>query len=195
MLKQKNLISLAIATLAVVVIALAVQHSRKPVSDFSEQAAPLVAGLADHLNDVSRLLVTTANKNTVVTLVKKDGVWTVAEKGGYPADLGKLREYLLKLAESKLVEKKTARQSATRISVFPTSAIRRPRGSQSALMALLRRSRSLPVSTTRRVAAPMCAEVARSRAGWLAEISSPTRSRPTGCARIWRTSLPSASPR
>lgn len=109
MLKQKNLISLAIATLAVVVIALAVQHSRKPVSDFSEQAAPLVAGLADHLNDVSRLLVTTANKNTVVTLVKKDGVWTVAEKGGYPADLGKLREYLLKLAESKLVEKKTAK--------------------------------------------------------------------------------------
>ena len=90
MLKQKNLISLASATLAVVVIALAVQHSRKPVSDFSEQAAPLVAGLADHLNDVSRLLVTTANKNTVVTLVKKDGVWTVAEKGGYPADLGQL---------------------------------------------------------------------------------------------------------
>ncbi len=109
MLKQKNLISLAIATLAIVIIALAVQHSRKPVSDFSEQAAPLVAGLADHLNDVSRLLVTTANKNTVVTLVRKDGIWTVAEKGGYPADLGKLREYLLKVADAKLVEKKTAK--------------------------------------------------------------------------------------
>ena len=109
MLKQKNLIGLGIATLAVVVIALAVQNSRKPVSDFSEQAVPLVAGLADHLNDVSRLVVTTANKNTVVTLARQDGNWVVAEKGGYAADVGKLREYLLKLADAKLVEKKTAK--------------------------------------------------------------------------------------
>ena len=33
----------------------------------------------------------------------------MAEKGGYPADLGKLREYLLKVANAKLVEKKTAK--------------------------------------------------------------------------------------
>src|SRR5690606_38699274 len=104
MLKQKNLIGLGIATLAVVVIAYAVQHSRKPVSNFSNQAVPLVADLADHLNDVSRLVVTTANKNVAVSLDKKDDIWTVAEKGGYPADLGKLREYLLKVADAKLVE-------------------------------------------------------------------------------------------
>ncbi len=109
MMNQKNLIGLAAATLAVVVVAFAVQHSRKPVSDFSDQAGPLVAGLGDHLNDVSRVVVTTANKKTAVTLGKKDGVWTVAEKGGYPADLGKLREYLLKVANAKLVEKKTAK--------------------------------------------------------------------------------------
>ncbi len=109
MMNQKNLIGLAVATLAVVVVAFAAQHSRKPVSDFSDQAGPLVAGLGDHINDVSRMVVTTANKKTAVTLDKKDGVWTVAEKGGYPADLGKLREYLLKVADAKLVERKTAK--------------------------------------------------------------------------------------
>ncbi len=108
-MNQKNLLGLGIAALAVVVVAFAVQHSRKPVSDFSDQAGSLVASLGDHVNDVSRMVVTTANKKIDVTLDRKDGIWTVVEKGGYPADLGKLREYLLKLADAKLVEKKTAK--------------------------------------------------------------------------------------
>ncbi|MEP6881320.1 MAG: DUF4340 domain-containing protein [Dokdonella sp.] len=109
MMNQKSLIGLGVATLAVVVVAFAVQHARKPVSDFSEQAGSLVADLGNHVNDVNRLVVTTANKNVAVTLAKKDGTWTIAEKGGYAADLGKLREYLLKVADAKLVEKKTAK--------------------------------------------------------------------------------------
>lgn len=109
MMDQKNLMGLGVATLVVVIAAFAVQHSRKPVSDFSDQAGPLVADLGNHVNDVSRMVLTTANKKVDVTLDKKDGVWTVAEKGGYPADLGKLREYLLKVADAKLVEKKTAK--------------------------------------------------------------------------------------
>ena len=109
MMNQKSLIGLGVATLAVVVVAYAVQHSRKPVSDFSDQAGPLVADLANHVNDVSRMVVTSANKKVDVTLDKKDGIWRVVEKGGYPADLGKLREYLLKVADAKLVEKKTAK--------------------------------------------------------------------------------------
>lgn len=109
MINMKNVIWLSVATLAVGIVALAVQQSREPVSNFSDQARPLVADLADHVNDVSRMVMTTANKKVVVTLDKKDGIWTVAEKGNYPADLGKLREYLLKLADTKLVEKKTAK--------------------------------------------------------------------------------------
>ena len=34
--------------------------------------------------------------------------WTLAEKGGYRADTGKLREFLLKLADAKLIEQKTS---------------------------------------------------------------------------------------
>ncbi len=109
MMNQKNLIGLGVATLAVIAVAFGVQHARKPVSAFSDQAGTLVADLGNHLNDVSRIVVTTANKNVALTLSKKDGTWTIAEKGGYAADLGKLREYLLKLADAKLIEKKTAK--------------------------------------------------------------------------------------
>ena len=109
MMNQKSLIGLGVATVAVIAVAFAVQHARKPVSDFSEQAGALVADLGNHVNDVNRMVVTTANKTVTVTLAKKDGAWTVAEKGGYAADLGKLREYLLKVADAKLVEKKTAK--------------------------------------------------------------------------------------
>lgn len=109
MINMKNVIWLSVATLAVGIVAFAVQQSREPVSNFSDQAGPLVADLADHVNDVSRMVMTTANNKIVVTLDKKDGVWTVAEKGNYPADMGKLRQYLLKLADAKLVEKKTAK--------------------------------------------------------------------------------------
>ncbi len=109
MVNQKNLIGLGVATLAILAIAFAIQHSRKPVSDFSEQAGPLVVDIGDHINAISRFVVTSANKKVDVTLENKEGLWSVAEKGGYPADLGKLREYLLKVAEAKLIEKKTAK--------------------------------------------------------------------------------------
>ncbi|HET9032324.1 MAG TPA: DUF4340 domain-containing protein [Dokdonella sp.] len=109
MVNQKALIGLGVATVVIIAVAFAVQHSRKPVRDFSEQAGPLVADLGDHINDVSRLVVTSANKKIDVTLDNKDGKWVVAEKGGYPADLGKLREYLLKVADARLIEKKTAK--------------------------------------------------------------------------------------
>jgi hypothetical protein len=108
-MNQKNLIGLGLATLAIVVVAFFVNRSREPVDDFSAQAGALAAGLGDHVNDVKRMLVTMANKRVVVTLENKGDGWKVMDKGGYPADTGKLREYLLKVADAKLVEKKTAK--------------------------------------------------------------------------------------
>jgi hypothetical protein len=108
-MKQKNLMGLGLATLAIVVVAFLVDRSREPVDDFSAQAGALVAGLGDHLNDVNRMTVTMPNKRVVVTLENKGDGWKVMEKGGYPADTGKLREYLLKVADARLIEKKTAK--------------------------------------------------------------------------------------
>lgn len=107
-MNQKTLIGLGLAAVVAVVAALAINHSRKPVSDLSAQAGPLVPNLREHVNDVSKLGLTGANKQALVTLERTDGGWKVAQKGGYPADVSKLREYLLKLADANLIERKTA---------------------------------------------------------------------------------------
>lgn len=107
-MNQKTLIGLGIASTIAVIAALVINHSRKPVSDLSAQAAELAPGLRDHVNEVSKLSVTGGNNQTLTTLERTDAGWKVVEKGGYPADVGKLREYLLKLADASLVERKTS---------------------------------------------------------------------------------------
>jgi hypothetical protein len=123
-MNQKNLIGLGLATLAIVVVAFFVNRSRQPVDDFSAQAGTLAAGLGDHVNDVNRMVVTLANKRVAVTLENKGDGWKVTEKGGYPADIGKMREYLLKVADAKLIERKTAK--ADRYSELGLSDISSP---------------------------------------------------------------------
>ena len=108
MMNQRSLIRLGAVTVVAVVAALAINHSRQPVSEFSKRATALVEGLGEHVNDVSGVTVSTANGQKAVILERAQSGWTVKEKGSYPADTGKLREYLLKLADANLIEKKTA---------------------------------------------------------------------------------------
>lgn len=68
-------------------------------------AAP---GLEEQINDLSTVRLTGAGAKPIATLVRTDKGWIVTEKDGYPADVGKLREFLLKLLDSHLVEAKTA---------------------------------------------------------------------------------------
>lgn len=51
------------------------------------------------------------NKDGVVetaSILREAGVWRVAEQNGYPADTGKVRDFILSLAELTLVEAKTS---------------------------------------------------------------------------------------
>lgn len=107
-MNQKTLIGLAIAALLALIAAVALNHTQKPVTESGEATAYLAPGLRDHLNDVDKIVVTGAGDKTIATLTRgKDG-WGVAEKGGFPVDTGKLREFLFKLADAKQVEQKTA---------------------------------------------------------------------------------------
>lgn len=108
MMSKHSLIKLGVVTLVAVIAAFAINRSRQPVSEFSNRATPLVAGLGDRVNDVNRLVLTTANAGKVVELVRGEKGWSVQERGGYAADVGKLREYLLKLSNANLIEQKTA---------------------------------------------------------------------------------------
>ena len=69
----------------------------------------LLPGLGEDLDQVTRVTVTGAGNEPIATLQRdEDGGWTIAEKAGYPADVAKVRETLIGLAEARIVEAKTA---------------------------------------------------------------------------------------
>ena len=107
-MNYKTLIGLGVAALLALTAAIALNHVEKPVSEGREGSAYLAPTLRDHLNDISKIAVTGADSKTIATLVRGATGWGVIEKGGYGVDTGKLREFLLKLADAKLVERKTA---------------------------------------------------------------------------------------
>lgn len=109
-MKRNHLIGLAAAAVLAVAGAVAVTVSNRPTtSDETSETARLFPGLADHLNDVGRIII--ARKADTVTVVKKGDAWGVAEKHDYPADFRKVRKLLVDLAELRPLEKKTSTPS------------------------------------------------------------------------------------
>ena len=109
-MNQKTLIGLAVAALVAIVIAIAVNHSKQPRSEAGGEKEPayLMPALKDHVNDVDKIVITGADSKPVATLTRGANGWSIAEKSGFAADTGKLREFLLKLADAKLIEQKTS---------------------------------------------------------------------------------------
>ena len=63
-------------------------------------------GLATKLQDAERVTITT--KGRTLTLVRKDGIWGIAERGGYRAQQDRLRELLTGLTELRVTEQRTS---------------------------------------------------------------------------------------
>ena len=107
-MKTKTLYGLIAAAVVALIIAVVIGKSSAPHSGVAEQAKPLVAGLKEHVNDVTGLTFIGAGDKTLVTLRRDNNVWVIAEKSNYPVDMTKLREFLLKLSQSTLLEQKTS---------------------------------------------------------------------------------------
>ena len=106
-MNQKTIISLALLAVIAIVAAVAVKRHEAPLSEVAAGDAWLAPALRDHINDVRQVLIKGAGDKVLATLVRGDKGWTLAQKGGYAVDSGKLRELLLKLAEARLIEQKT----------------------------------------------------------------------------------------
>ncbi len=106
---QKRLLSLLLITIAVLGIGLILTQRQQPVVEGQTESGELVPGLANALNDVSSIRITKANNELVAELKRGDAGWTVANRHDYPADIGKVREYLIKLSEAKVREAKTSK--------------------------------------------------------------------------------------
>jgi hypothetical protein len=107
-MNAKTLYSLIAAALVALIAAWWINSAQKPVSESAEQTTALVPGFREQVNDVTAITFTGADNKVLATLKRGSDGWTIAEKSGYPADVVKLREFLLKLADAKVLEQKTS---------------------------------------------------------------------------------------
>jgi hypothetical protein len=103
---RKFLILGAVAVL-LLIAALWFGAQRQPErGDEGRQA--LLPTLAERVNAVSGLRVIGAGDQLLWEARREGESWVLANRGGYPADFGRLRELLLKLSRAQVIEAKTA---------------------------------------------------------------------------------------
>jgi hypothetical protein len=106
-INPKVVLGLGAAAALASIAAMVASSGRQPVDESAQPAAYALPALRGRINDVRAVTLTAAEDKPAVTLVRESKGWTVQEKGGYPADTGKLRELLLQLADASLLEPKT----------------------------------------------------------------------------------------
>jgi len=104
-MQTKGLIALLVAAIIVAASAIALSLGGTQTVAEAGSGQVVLAGLAGKIGDVAALKISGAGGT--VTLQRQDQGWTIAEKGGYPADPAKIRQVLLGFAELTLVEPKT----------------------------------------------------------------------------------------
>jgi len=105
-MSRQRFITLIVAAALAISGALYLSAQRNVQRD--THGAALIPTLAGEMNTVTALSVRRGSATPTVTVHEKDGRWTVAERGDYPADVAKLRKLLLGLSDAKIVEEKTS---------------------------------------------------------------------------------------
>jgi hypothetical protein len=109
-MNTKTLYALIGAAIIALLAAVVINSSKKPQSDTTAQAQRVLPELHGHVNDVSAITLTGADNKVLATLKRGTDGWAVAEKANYPADVAKIREFLLKLDQATLIEQKTSNE-------------------------------------------------------------------------------------
>jgi hypothetical protein len=106
-MNRRLLLVLALmAAVAVVLVTLTGRSDRDPARE--DASAILLPGLSHGINQVERIRLTAPSGDGVITLERHADGWSVAERDGYPADAGKVRQLLIRLSEARSLEEKTA---------------------------------------------------------------------------------------
>ena len=105
-MNPKKLLGLAAA--AVVVLVLGFWIAGRQNSTQTEAEGLVYPDLKSQVGKVDTVRIYKAGDARAVELRRKDDAWTVTERGGYPADVSKLRTLLRSLTEAKLFEEKTS---------------------------------------------------------------------------------------
>lgn len=101
---MRNRSFLILVTAVLVMVALLYVQPKDPWQGDQQLILP---GLADVLNEVDRVAVIGAGNAPIATLERGENYWTVVERDGYRADVGRIRRNLIALSEARVVEQKT----------------------------------------------------------------------------------------
>ena len=97
--------NLAIVLFALVAIVMGMEMSER--GDGVASGDLMLPGLKERINEVSRVIVETPDDEATI-VSNASGTWGVSSRDDYPADIGKIRELLLGLADAKILEEKTS---------------------------------------------------------------------------------------
>lgn len=101
-MKGKQLIILIVVAAALAGLAVMTSRKEQQVTARVAIGSKVMPGLATRLNDIKTVAIETPAATTQVARI--DGVWRVPGKYNYPADFGKLRGLLNRLAELKALQ-------------------------------------------------------------------------------------------
>lgn len=88
----------------------------------SARTQPVLPGLDDAQHSLARMELRGAGNRSLVTLERRDGAWRVAERDGWPADAGRISQYLFVLSQARRMEGKTGEPRLyPRLGVEPVS--------------------------------------------------------------------------
>lgn len=104
-MNSRTLVLLLAALAVLLALAVAVSVSQGPAAG---PGGLLLPDLKAQLNDIDRIVVRAGGDRTVATLERRGDRWAVAERGGYGADVGRIRRNLIALAEAAIIEEKTS---------------------------------------------------------------------------------------
>jgi hypothetical protein len=107
-MKQASVIKLGLVAAGILLAAVVLKNRGPDSSTVLQQSAMLVPGLKDKAGSVTALNLTGAGNQKIVSLKQTPAGWVADNKSNYPVDVVKLRGFLLKLGESKILEPKTA---------------------------------------------------------------------------------------
>ena len=207
MMNQKTLIGLAVVAVVAVGAALALNHSRQPVSNTGAQAGLLAPGLAEELDKIKTVELLTANNADCDAAAAHLNAWLVENQGSFRDALRQQGEELLVIYDwchqrftptqiSTLVTRWNSymdTEIAMRISASATSRSRKPRVSRSISRAQPSRLISSLAYPAHTEATRLCGAVPRRRAGLPKAACCRTSRHRTGCKRTLPTSPRTAS--
>jgi hypothetical protein len=101
---------LGLGALAAVVLAGALLLANHRAGTTLDENTALYPSLKTDADSIDAIRIFKAGKNDTPTLelLRKDSVWTLSQRDGYPADAAKVRKLIIALTDAKIVEQKTS---------------------------------------------------------------------------------------